>query len=182
MGKLLSLAMGSCALAAASLGAARADDDISKHLINNPNVSGINLMGPQTNFMIKDPKVQGGMGVEVKIAAASANPWDSAAETQITGAIHKGDKIIGAVWLRCKNTDGTPCQVNLRIQGNQAPWPGLIQDSDQVGGDWQMYSVQTVATQDFPKATSAMDVHLATTKQVIDIGPMFVLNMGPGGQ
>ncbi len=167
------------ALAAAPLAAARADDDILKHIINNPNVNAISLNGQAKSFFVKDANVQGGMALEIKVPGASANPWDIAAESAVAGAIHKGDTVIGLVWLRCKNTDATPCQVNVRIQGNTDPWPAVLQESEQVGSDWKTYTVQSVATQDFPKAGSAMDIHLATGKQVIDVGPMFVLNMGP---
>ncbi|ESQ92020.1 hypothetical protein ABAC460_03730 [Asticcacaulis sp. AC460] len=143
-------------------------------LINDPS-SGWQVYGQQTNKRIKDAAVQGGYAIEVKIPAKGANPWDSAAQTDITGDIKKGDKILAAVWLKAKTEDGSPAHLNIRVQINSAPYTSLVESTQSVGPEWKLYAVETTATQDYNKKTVVLAVHLAGAKQTVYLGPAFVL-------
>lgn len=158
-----------CALAFTAM-PAFADDK----LINDPS-SGWQVYGQQTNKRVKDAAVQGGYAIEVKIPAKGANPWDSAAQTDVTGDIKKGDKILIAVWLKAKTEDGSPANLNVRMQINSAPYTSLVEATQSVGPDWKMYTLVTTATQDYAKKTVVVAVHLAGAKQTVYLGPAFVL-------
>ena len=123
------LLMGACALVCAPASAfalaAFAQDDIARKLINEP--GGWNIYGTaQTNKRVKDDKVQGGQAMEIRIASAGGNPWDAAAESQITGKISKGDKIVAAVWARSKTADNAPANLTMRMQVSSPPSLPLV--------------------------------------------------------
>ncbi|MFT4075157.1 MAG: hypothetical protein QM647_06455 [Asticcacaulis sp.] len=171
------LLMGACALAGATALPALAQDDISKKLINEPGAW--NIYGAaQTNKQVKDANVQGGQAMEIKIAGTGGNPWDAAAESQITGKISKGDKIVVAVWTRSKTADNLPANLNMRLQVSSPPYASFGEKAISVGPDWQMQTLEFTATEDHASKTSALTIHLNTGKQTIYLGPAFILNMG----
>lgn len=154
------------------------EDDILKKAINNPNVASYQIFGSvQTNAPLKDETVQGGNARRVIITKAGANPWDAAAQMPITGKITKGDEIVTAVWL--KAGAGTAGTVTLRLQQSEAPYTGLVQKTVTLTPAWALYTVNAVAEDNYPKGTANFAVQLAHTAQTVDIGPAFVLNMGP---
>jgi hypothetical protein len=157
------------------------EDDILKKTINNPNVASYQIFGTvQTNSNIKDETVQGGNARRVVISKAGANPWDAAAQTPITGKITKGDEIISAVWLKASATEGGAAgTVTLRLQQSGAPYTGLAQKTVTLSPEWKLYTVNAVAEDNYPKETANFAIQLAHAPQTIDIGPAFVLNMGP---
>jgi hypothetical protein len=158
---------------------ARGEDDIGKNLISNPNVGSWLVYGPETSRKFKDPTVQGGSAVEVKLATVPEHPWTVAAQTTVTGRIAKGDKVVGAVWLKADTGSDAPAKLTMRIQVNADPWPALTEGDIDVGKDWQMYSLDTVADKDYAKGSTVLVLHLGSAKQTIDLGPGFVLDMGP---
>ncbi len=159
--------------------AVRADDDILKHLINNPNSASWIAYGSQTSKKIADPAVQGGQAFEVTVTQAGPQPYSTAAQQDVTGPIRKGDKLIIALWLKAATADNAPSNLHVRMQLNAAPYTGITEGDVSVGGAWKMYSVQGVADADHPKGTAALAIHIGNAKQVIDLGPAFVLDMGP---
>jgi len=168
-------------LGAVPLAARAQDDDIMKKIINSPPVQSLMVIGSQqSNRVIKDATVQAGSALEVQVLSASSQPWDVAAQSDIHGAIKKGDVLIAVAWLKVAKTDGgAPGQVTLRIQLASAPYTGLEQQTFAVTNEWAQYQLKTVATDNFPKSTTNIAAQLAAAKQTIDIGPIFVLDMGP---
>ena len=174
------LLMGACALVCAPASTfaltAFAQEDIAKKLINDP--GSWNIYGTaQTNKRVKDDKVQGGQAMEIKIASAGGNPWDAAAESQITGKITKGDKIVAAVWARSKTADNAPANLTMRMQVSSPPYASFGEKPVSVGPDWQMQTYEFTAAEDHAPKTAALTIHLNTGKQTIYLGPAFILNM-----
>lgn len=180
--KKLTFAIGALLMAAVSAPVllapmAVAQEDILKKAVNNPSVSAYAIYGKQTNSAIKDETVQGGEARRV-VTEGGGQPWDAAAQTGIIRKIKAGDQIVAAVWLKSVEADGTP-KVTLRLQETSEPYTGLIQKDVNLKPTWELYSVEITATQNYPKDTAAFAIQLAHTKQTVDIGPSFVLNMGP---
>ncbi len=171
-----------CALAAVSALmfaplAAHADDDIMKHLISAPNVGAYQIYGSkQTNKRIKDPNVQGGLEMQVSVAGGG-NPWDATAQVDVNQKITKGDAIECYVWLKAKSDAGAPVTLHGRLQVNAAPYTAVAETDFDVTGEWTLYDLKTTADQDYDKGKLVFVVHLNTGKQVVDLGPAFVLNM-----
>lgn len=176
MNRRFLLIAGACMLALAP--AAYADDDISQKLINNPS-DGWAVYGPQSHKLIKDAAVQGGSAIEVKVPHDGGNPWDTSAQATITKKVVKGDKIVAAVWLKSKNDGGAASTLHMRLQVNAAPYSAYGEQDVTVGADWQLYSLEATADQDYAANSTVLVLHLNTAKQVIDLGPAFILDMGP---
>lgn len=171
------------ALAAMAFGAS-AEEDVLKKAINNPAVSGYQIFGAaQTNSEVSDATVQGGKARRVVVSAGSDQPWTAAAQMPIKGKIAKGDQIVAAVWLKATETEnGALGTVTLRLQQSSAPYTGMVQKTIKIKPTWDLYAIDTVAASDYPKDTANLAVQLAHAKQTIDIGPAFILNMGPKAQ
>jgi hypothetical protein len=154
---------------------AQADDDITKHLISNPNVGSWLIYGPtQTNKKIKDAQVQGGNAIEAS-ATGVGQPYASAAQVDVTQKIMKGDHIVCAVWLKAK--DPATATLHGRLQINSAPYTGLAEKDFTINDQWQLYTLEADADQDYDKGKLVFAVHLNGAKQTVDLGPAFVLNM-----
>jgi len=156
-----------------------AQEDILKKAINNPSVSAFAIYGAkQTNSPIKDETVQGGEARRV-VTEASPQPWEAAAQTAITGRIKQGDQIVAVVWLKSVSAEGAAPKVTLRLQETAAPYTGLTQKDHVLKDTWEMYTTEVIAGQNYPKDSTAFVIQLAHARQTVDIGPAFVLNMGP---
>lgn len=154
--KLLYIALAALALAigAASPGLARqsSDGDILQKAINKPS------------------------------ATWGANPWDVSASQPLTGNISKGDVLLVAFWAKAEAVDGGPASADIpavRIQQSAAPYDAAMQGRIKVGGEWKMYTVPGRALIDIPAGAGAVGLHLASAKQTVLLGALFVLNFGP---
>jgi hypothetical protein len=156
--------------------AAHADDDITKRLVSNPNVGSYQIYGTgQTNKKVKDAAVQGGQAIEVK-ATGSGNPWDGGAQVEINQKITKGDKLVCVIWLKGKSDSGS-VRIPGRLQINEAPYRAIAETSFDLGPEWKMHTLETTADADYEKGKLVFAVHLNSGKQIIHLGPAFVLNM-----
>ena len=174
MNRRFLLMAGACMLAVAP--AAYADEDANRQLINDPN-EGWTIYGPQTHKNIKDAGVQGGTAIEVKIPHAGGNAWDASCQVNITKKVSKGDKILAAVYLKSKTDSGAAATLHMRLQVNAAPYAAYGEQDVTVGSDWQLYSLEVTADQDYAANTTVLVMHLNTGKQTIDLGPAFILDL-----
>jgi len=171
--KLISLLAATAALICAPL-AAHAQDDAAKHLVNAPGLYQI-YGAKQTNKKAKDPAVQGGQEMKVTIAGGG-NPWDAAAQVEINQKVTKGDELECFVWLKAKSDAGTPVRLHGRFQINAAPYRALSETDFNLTEEWVLYDLKAIADEDYDKGKLVFVIHLNTGKQVVDLGPAFVLN------
>jgi hypothetical protein len=177
--KILTAAAVTLALALTPMTVRAADDDILKHLINSPNSASWIAYGSQTSKQIKDAGVQGGAAFEVQVTAAGPQTYSTAAQQDITAPIKKGDKLIAVLWLKANTKDTAPVPLHLRMQVNSGSYDGVVDGDITIDNTWKRYPLQGVATADHPKGSTVLVVHLGQAKQTIDLGPAFVLDMGP---
>jgi hypothetical protein len=168
--------MAAVAMLIAAPFAAHADDDITKRLVSNPNIGSYQIYGSgQTNKKVKDASVQGGQAVEIK-TTGDGNPWDGAAQVEVNQKITKGDKLVCAIWLKAKSDSGT-VQIPGRLQINEPPYRAIGEKNFEPEAEWKMYILETIADADYEKGKLMFVVQLNTGKQVVHLGPAFVLNM-----
>lgn len=154
---------------------ALAQDDITKHLISNPNVGSWQIYGAtQTNKKIKDAQVQGGTAIEAT-ATGVGESYASAAQVEINQKITKGDHIVCAVWLKAKDPVSTT--LHGRLQINSAPYTAVTEKDFAVTDQWQLATMEVDADKDYDKGKLVFAVHLNGAKHTVDLGPAFVLNM-----
>jgi hypothetical protein len=68
----------------------------------------------------------------------------------------------------------------VRIQLNSAPWTSVLETTAPITSEWKAYCAHRVATATLGEKKSTVSIHLATAKQVIDLGPVFVFDFGKG--
>lgn len=156
------------------------DGDIMQYVINNPRVESWQVIG-----VARPPRPQRAEGVlgerAVRVAARrSAQPWDTAAQMTIPGAINRGDTVLLAVWARLETPPPgrTTSELPLRVQQATAPYAAIAQETAEIGPEWKLVYASGVAQADYPAGASNLSVHLATADHTVDLGPALLLNFG----
>jgi hypothetical protein len=186
--KILYIALAVLALAvgAASPGLARQSGggDIMQKAINKPSANWSVYGTGQKTTPIKDKTVQGGGAVKVEVQAASDKPWSVGAAQPISGKVTKGDMLMVAFWAKAESVDGGPATADIsavRVQQSAEPYDAAIQGGVKVGDAWKMYTVRGRAAIDIPEGGGSVGLHLASAKQTVLLGALFVLDFGPDG-
>jgi hypothetical protein len=52
--------------------------------------------------------------------------------------------------------------------------------STPISTEWKSYCAHRIASTEMPAKQSNVSIHLATAEQIIELGPVFVFNFGPG--
>lgn len=160
-----------------------AADDIASKIINTPPpVAFAVYNAPKPAKLYSDDKVQGGKALRVDIPAAGPQPWSISLADPIPKAVKKGDKLVLALYARVEKGDNgatTAHIANASVQLAKDPYTGVFGAPLDIGPDWKLYQVaEGVADRDYAAGDLNVSLQLATGKQVLDIGPIFVLDMG----
>jgi uncharacterized protein YbaA (DUF1428 family) len=162
--------------------AAKSDpaDDIMKKAVNKPGTNWSVYGATQTTKALKDDGVPGGEVLRVTVSAKGANPWDVGGASPIQKPITAGDTILVAVYLRAPRLkDGETASIPfLGAGGATAPYEPVVSTGVTITKDWKLYYASGRAAKDVPGGTANAAIHLAADKQVIDLGPVFVLDFG----
>lgn len=164
--------------------AQQADDDILSHVISVPNPRAYRVDGTQNGARAQvrnDAAVQGGKALRVQVPGASPQVWSVAAAVPINRAVHAGDNLILAFWARLEQGDNGAATASLpynAVQLSHEPYTALFSGGVTVTPQWQMFEVRGRADRDYAADALNVSIHLATGHQTIDIGPVFVLDMG----
>jgi hypothetical protein len=166
-------------LACASIAGA-ADVDIWSKTINN-DTNGVWHVQPDKPKPkdVKAPGVPGEFALRVK-ASKGSNPWDVQATSPLNSAINQGDVVMVLIHLRAEEPAEGGSKLGLRIQLAGAPYTPTMEFNAAITNEWKTYCAHRVASATMPAGKSNVNVHLASARQVIDLGPVFVFNFGPG--
>lgn len=160
---------------------AAAQPSIFDKAVNEPGI-GWKLYGPdQSGKQVPAADVPGGNAVQVKVSRAGANPWDSGASYPTIKPIAAGDTMLVMVYLRAPGaTDAAPVTIPIGAGGSEPPYTPIVTEPVQVGPSWKRYYASGVANQAYAAGKANISVQLAGAKQVIEVGPAFLLDLGPG--
>ncbi|MET3436771.1 hypothetical protein [Sphingomonas sp. 1185] len=160
---------------------AAAQPSIFDKAVNAPGI-GWNPYGPnQTARQVAATDVPGGAAVQIKVARAGANPWDSGVTYPTVKPIAAGDTMLVMVFLRAPDaTDAAPVTIPVGMGGSEPPYTPIATEPVRVGSTWKRYYVTGVANQAYAAGKANISVQLAGAKQVIEVGPAFLLDLGPG--
>jgi hypothetical protein len=167
--------------------AAQQQDDILSHVVSVPNPRAYRVDGTQAGAQSQvrnDSTVQGGKALRVQVPGRSAQAWTTAVAVPINRPIHVGDNLVLAFWARLEQGDNGAATASLpynSVQLAAAPYTALFSGPVTVTPTWQMFEIDGRAARDYAADTLNVSIHLATGHQTIDIGPVFVLDMGQGG-
>lgn len=168
---------------AADLAKLRSKLPVKGVLINDPGAFytyGPNVAGQP----IAAAEVTGGKALRTVIAKPGANPWDDGAVSQINAAIKKGDVIFAAVRVRAAvPPKGSQAAMiaELGVHLANAPYTAIATSSATAPKDqWTWVFASGVAANDYAPGTTSFGMQLSSGAQTLDLGPVYVLNLGPG--
>lgn len=175
------LAMVPLSAVAAGQQAAPAPGSIFDKAINQPGI-GWSVYGPgQTAKQVPATDVPGGAAVRVQVSKAGANVWDVGATYPTIKPIAAGDTLLVMVYLRAPDAkDGATVPIPINVGGADAPYPQITGETVNVGAGWKRYFVSGVSNQAFAAGKARIGIQLAGAKQVIEVGPAFLLDLGAG--
>ena len=159
-----------------------ADDDIASRIISIPAPSAFRLDGTLARGNVRrDPEVQGGRALRVQVPGRSERAWSVTVAVPITGAVRAGDALVLAFWARLERGENEASSSELpynAVQMAGAPYTPVFAGAASIGPEWQMHEFRGRADRDYAAGELNVAIHLATARQTVDIGPVFVLNMG----
>ncbi len=176
---ILAFASVALVITAFTTAAGAADDDIAKHMIVSATGDSWNVWGAQGQAY-DDPAVQAGKATRATIKKG-AHIWDSAGTVPINTPIKKGDVILAAYWARVETPapGSSTATIGGSIGLSQSPYTSFANENATLTSKWTMYYASGVADADHKPGTLNVGVQLASDDQVIDLGPVFVLDFGP---
>lgn len=175
--KLLSLAPLALLLATGSPAHGQSQDLASK-LVNNPAAS--KSWGPGVSAR-RDKAVQGGVAYRVTTTGSEATYGDVGIYSTVDKPVKSGDRLILGFWARLeKGPDGAQT-ATLPLNAIQEAAPSneaIIRGSVDITPSWQFFQISGAARKDYPAGGLNAALQLAAAKQIVDVGPIYVFNMG----
>lgn len=168
---------------ASGSGGASGAGDLASRMVNDP-ARGWAVFGAiAKGELIADKTVQGGTAERVTVSAEGANPWDAGGMAGNVKPVARGDVLLLAFWARAVVPPAGQNTITLlaRLQESAAPYTSLgAQETLVLSSQWKMYYVKAVASRDYSKATMGGSLNFATGIQTLDLGPILLIDFGPG--
>lgn len=160
-------------------------DDLASKIISVPSPDAFRVDGVRTGARVRpDSTVQFGRALRVPVGGRSEQPWSVSVAVPINRPVAAGDNLLLAFWARLERGDNGATTAELpynAVQLAAAPYTALFRDAVTITGEWRLYEIRGRADRAYPAGALNVSLHLATGRQTIDIGPVFVLNMGQSG-
>ena len=122
---------------------------------------------------IADTKVEGGKAVEA-VTTGTGGIWEVSGMRPIDGGIAKGDHIVASVWIK----SNVPAKVVFRVEARAGARDRVYDRFIDVGTAWSQLTLVLVAENTYPAGTTQIALLLNSGKQIIDLGPVSVVNKG----
>ncbi|MEN7342421.1 MAG: glycoside hydrolase family 5 protein [Pseudomonadota bacterium] len=128
---------------------------------------------------MQNAEVPGGEAIEVTVRRKGKNAWDAGLSGPLASALKAGDTLVMAYWARVVGGRDEGVIANAGLQMNSEPYTPLsTMSSARVTDRWQRFVVTTTAHRDYAPGEAGYSLQLAGEKQTLQIGPVFVLNLG----
>jgi hypothetical protein len=170
------------AVIAAALAAPVAAQGIFDNIVNKPSIAwqlyGANQSGKEVPA---SKEVPGGYAVRVAVTAPAPNAYDVGATLASVKPIAKGDKVVTMVFLRAPDVAaGSTIPVPIGISESNPPYTPIANETVQIGPTWKRYFAAGVAPKAFPAGQARIALQLGGAKQVLELGPGFLMDPGAG--
>ena len=180
-GKLL-FALVSLAAPALVTAAAAQDDDLLKKIISVPAPKNYRVDGIKGAPQIRsDPNPQVVKALRVDVPGKGAHPWDIAVAVPVNKPVKAGDQLILAIWARLEKGENGATSTTLpynAVQLAHDPYTAIFSGPLTIGPEWKLQQVEGRSNGNYAAGDLNVSIHLATAKQVVDIGPVILLDMG----
>ena len=149
--------------------------------VNKPGIGWEVYGANQSAKQVAAADVPGGGAVRVQVTRAGEHAWDVGAGYPSVKGIAAGDTILVMVFLRAPDAK-TGAGVPLPISAGEsdAPYTTITNENVQVGPAWKRYYASGIAAKSLPAGKARISLQLGGAKQVIEMGPAFLLDLGPG--
>lgn len=178
------LALAIVCSAPAALAAPASAQDYAASAINASAAGDLTVYGSAQGTVVDAPAVPGGKALRVSVAAKGANPWDAGVVSKITGPVSRGDELVYVVYLRLESGENGATSAELpanTVSTASPPYTALFGGPTTITPKWKMIRARWVADKDYAPGTLQAGLQLATGKQVVDVGPVYVSKVGTGG-
>ncbi len=151
-------------------------------MVNEPSVDDWSVLGVPQLAPQADTGLPGDRSIRIDVPDKGANPWDIQASAGITKPVKKGDVILVAFWARADLAAGeNPAAVltTIQFQESKPPFTNIFNDTAALSSKWTMYYASGVATEDYGPGSVNVTMFLATAKQTVYLGQIFIIDFGP---
>lgn len=133
-----------------------------------------------TQKTMKDPDIPGGHFVRVDVSQKGSHPWDVGAQYAVTKPIKSGDVVFFALYARAPNLkDGESISISgVGVGQAEAPYASIAMTEIRLTNRWNVYYASAKTTASWARGQARASLQLAGDKQVVDLGPLIVLDLG----
>jgi len=136
----------------------------------------------ESHKLVPDSGVRGGWAYTVTSARAGQNIWDVQAGLSTTKPVRAGDVLLLAFWAKAVTPPAGAAAISApaAVQEAAAPYARLGEATLNITPDWKLYYVTATAQKDYVPQSLGVSVQLAGAAQTVALGPVFLLDYGPG--
>jgi hypothetical protein len=154
------------------------DDALAEKVVNNTNPASFQIYGvTPAPKLIGDKGVQGGKALHIPVTGAG-DPWAAGANVPLLKPVKAGDRLVVAFYAKLAKGDATTAKLPAQVQIASAPYTALFGKPFDLTTEWQFLQFAGKADKDYAAGAITAAFHLNTGKQVIDLGPVAILDMG----
>ena len=164
-------------LAVAGPPATAGAEGVADRIVNDPRVTSLTAYGLNLPPQIRsDKSVQFGKALRI-VLAGHPDFWRIGVVSPTLKPVGKGDRITIAFWARAAETqNGAPGKIG-RVQLETTPvFRTIFEKSFDVAPEWKLYQVSGTADANYPAGGLNAALHLDSARQVLEIGPVFILD------
>lgn len=157
------------------------DDALPGTLINDPTVVDWVVYGNSKKpKQVAAPETPGQYAMQLKVVKKGAQKYDMGVNVPIRAGITSGNMITVAFWARAVKADTADGNgiVGVRINQNKEPYDGFGDQDVKIGTEWKLYDAKMRSTMTLAAGQAVAGFQLAGAKQTIEIGQVYVLDMG----
>jgi hypothetical protein len=166
------------ARAAPSVLATLDPDTITSKIVNDPSAPTVN---GGSGRLVADPRVMGGKALRVQVPAKGKNAWDISVASAIKKPVREGDTLLLVFPARLAKGENGATATTLpwnAVSLTSPPWSGVLGGSAEIGAEWKMVEIKGKADRDYAAGSLSVGIQLATARQIVDLGPIVVLDLG----
>jgi hypothetical protein len=153
------------------------EDALAEKVINNTNPASFQVYGlTPAPKVVSDKAVQGGKALRIPVTG-SGDPWSVGVNVPLLKPVKAGDRLVIAFYARLSKADAPTAKVTGQLQLASAPYTAIFGKGFDVTPEWQLLQVAGKADKDYAAEAVNAAYHVNTGKQVIDMGPVAVLDM-----
>ena len=154
------------------------EDALAEKVITNTNPASFQAYGfTPAPKLVNDKAVQGGKALRLPLTG-TGDSWSMGVNVPLLKPVKAGDKLVVAFYARLNKSDAPTAKLNGQIQLTTAPYTALFGKPFDITPEWKLLQFSGKVDKDYAVGTIGAAFHLNTGKQVIDMGPVAVLDMG----